>query len=207
VKSFVIAAALLALAAPASHAARLTKGSHVVWIGLNGNSSPLIGPTTSDTPFKGDEIGLHLAYSQFLTDAWAFILSGSIDAGNDTFDPKAPGPKVKATSSSWNVRVGFDRYAFIDDRVALYAGPGVLYWKGNAKVEGTGNSNLDKDWPDVKQIGLNGRVGMYARLSRHHALFGHIGQVLAYNSSEDASGKRTFWSNQHEGSVGLAIDW
>jgi len=154
-----------------------------------------------------DEIGLHLGYSHFVSNTWAFELSGGPDFGGDTFDPKGSGPKVKSTVGSWNARLGFDRYAFIDDRVALYAGPGVLYWRGHAKVEGTGDPDLDKDWPDVKQVGLNGRVGMYARLNTHHALFGHIGQVLAYNSSEDNAGKRSFWTNHHEGSVGLAVDW
>ena len=86
-------------------------------------------------------------------------------------------------------------------------GPGVRYEKANETVEGTGSPALDKDWPDVKQIGLNGRLGMYARLGEHYALFGHIGQVLAFNSAEDDAGKRTFWTNNHEGSVGLALDW
>jgi len=35
----------------------------------------------------------------------------------------------------------------------------------------------------------------------------HIGQVIGTNSGKDANGKATWWSNHHEGSVGLAVDF
>ena len=201
-----IAALLLILVAPEGMAARLAKGSHVIWVGLNGNDAQLVGPTAAGSSYEGGEIGFHVAYSQFLSDAWTVIVSGGADFGNDTFDPKGAGAKEKVTSRSWNARLGFDRYAFVNDDVALYAGPGVLYWRGHGKGEGFSDPTLDGNWPDVSQVGLNGRLGMYARLSAHYALFGHIGQVLAFNSADDSAGKRTFWTNHHEGSVGLVFD-
>ena len=193
----------ICLLATTAGAEPLGKGKSVVWVGVNGNTAQLLG-TGLVLPFEAGEIGVHLALSHFLSDAWTVVLSGGYDASNTTIEPAGAG-KDKFTSSSYNLRIGGDRYAFINQDVALYAGPGLIYWKGHAKFEpAVGSSDTG---PDVTQIGLNGRIGMYARLAGHAALFGHIGQVLATNSGEDSFGKFTWWSNQHEGSVGLAFDF
>lgn len=203
-----IAVVLVVLAVvPAAHAARLGRGNSVVWIGLLGNKAQLIGPTTGAANiYEADEIGLEVAYSRFLSDAWAGVVSGSVGAGREAFTPTG-GSEEKATSRSYAARVGLDRYAFIDDKVALYAGPGLLYWSGRAKYANSGIPNFDGDWPRVKQFGFNGRLGMYARLGAHSGLFGHIGQVLATNSADGTPGKNTWWTMHHEGSVGLALDF
>jgi hypothetical protein len=174
----------LAVLTCSADAARLGAGNSVLWVGLNGNESQLVGPTTgSGAIFGANELGAHVAYSYFISNAWTWILSGGFDVGNEQFEPTI-GPTEKFTSRSFNVRLGMDRYAFINDDVALYA-----------------------DWPDVSQIGFNGRVGMYARIGGGYGLFGHIGQVIAMNSASDDVGKNTWWSNHHEGSVGLAFDF
>jgi len=205
------------LLAPAAGAARLGTGKSVVWLGLNGNQTQLVGPTTglfdpttgqivTGQRFEEGEVGLHAAYSYFLSDAWTLVLSGGFDVGHETFEPKQ-GPKQVLSSFSWNARVGFDRYAFINDDVALYAGPGVLFWDGSAEFDGSRDPAIDIEWPETHQVGFNGRVGMYARFAPHYALFGHLGQVIAHNIAKDDSGKNTWWSNHHEGSVGLAVDY
>jgi hypothetical protein len=164
-----------------AQAERLGKGNSVVWIGLLGNKAQLIGPDTGPANiYEADEIGAHVAYSYFVSDQWAAVLSGSYGAGNEAFTA-AGGGKQKETSKSFAGRIGFDRYAFINDQVALYAGPGLTYWTGRATYENSGNPLVDGDWPKVKQIGFNGRLGMYARMGNHYGLFGHIGQVLATN--------------------------
>jgi hypothetical protein len=61
--------------------------------------------------------------------------------------------------------------------------------------------------PNTTELGFNGRIGMYARLSSRTGLFGHIGQVLSYTSGEDPIGKVSWWSSTHEGSIGLALDF
>ena len=189
-------------------------------MGLNGNRAQLAGPTTGGaagpTTFPGvaggsifetGEVGLHLAYSYFLSDAWAIALSGGFDVGRVTFQPKS-GHEETFSSNSWNARLGFDRYAFITDGVALYAGPGLLFWTGSAQYEGRlGSPNINFEWPQVKQIGVNGRIGMYARFAPHYGLFGHISQVIAHNKADDYAGESTWWSSHHEGSVGVAVDF
>ena len=196
-----------ALSVAPAQAARLGAGNSVIWVGLNGNKAQLVGPSTGDgNMFEGDEVGVHAAYSYFTSNAWAVIVSGGFDVGNETFKPSV-GTEAKFTSSSFSIRLGMDRYAFITDDVALYAGPGILYWRGNGEFEGSGNPLFDRNWPDVSQIGFNGRLGMYARLGGGYGLFGHVGQVIATNSASDSDGKNTWWTNHHEGSVGLAFDF
>jgi hypothetical protein len=195
-------------------AASLAKGSSVVWLGLNGNVAQLVGPATPHAVVtESPEFGVHVAYNHFLSDAWTLALSGGYDIGRRRFKysdsyaiPSLAGTEEKFTSESFNVRVGGDRYAFINDNVALYAGPGLQFWKGHGKYEGFG-LGVDGTWADVTQIGFNGRIGMYARFGGHSGLFGHIGQVIARNSDDDTPGKNTWWSNHHEGSVGLAFDF
>lgn len=196
--------ALVCLLASTAHADRLAKGRTVLWVGLNGNTAQLLLPG-GGPPYEGSELGVHVALNRFLSDAWSVVLSGGFDAGNTKFAPTGGSGDVKETSTSFNVRFGGDRYAFINDDVALYAGPGILFWKGHGKFENP--PAADQKFPDVTQIALNGRIGMYARISGHTALFGHIGQVLAMNSGDDTPGKYTWWSNHHEGSVGLAFDF
>jgi len=190
-----------------ARAERLAKGNSVVWFGLLGNKAQLIGPDTGPANiYEADEIGAHLAYSYFVSDQWAAVVSGSYGAGKESFTD-AGGAKQKETSKSFGGRIGFDRYAFINDEVALYAGPGLTYWSGRATYEGSGVPTVDGDWPKVKQFGFNGRIGMYARMGGHVGLFGHIGQVLATNSADGTPGKNTWWTMHHEGSVGLALDF
>jgi hypothetical protein len=196
----------LIAAAPASPAlaAKLAKGNSVVWVGLNGNKSHILtSPASLASTGEENELGMHLAYSRFLCDEWAGVVSGGFDFGGAKFEPTS-GTETKYTSSSYNVRLGMDRYAFINDDVALYAGPGLLYWRGKADYS---LGAAKTQWPEVTELAFNGRLGMYARLGSRLGLFGHIGQVIGTNSGKDANGKATWWSNHHEGSVGLAVDF
>lgn len=204
----------MCLSSSPAGAGRLARGSSVVWIGLNGNQAQLVGFGLGNAePIEESELGVHVAFSRFLSDTWAVALSGGFDAGSNTFkyassypNPTLAGTEEKFSSRSFNLRIGADRYAFINDDVAVYAGPGLMFWRGHARYEGFG-LGLDGTWPDVNQIGFNGRLGLYARLSGRSGLFGHVGQVLARNTDDDSAGKNTWWTSHHEGSVGLAVDF
>ena len=203
-----IASALFVLlgVAPSAQAARLTKGKHMIWAGLNGNRAQLLQPVfSSSSVFEAGEFGLHLAYSYFLTDAWTVVASGGFDASSLQLKPPS-GPTRRRSSNSWNMRLGFDRYAFINDDVALYAGPGFLFWRGKAEGDGYPDLLFNQDWPTVRQLAFNGRIGMYARFASHYGLFGHIGQVIGSNSSEPGGARITWWTSHHEGTVGVAVD-
>jgi len=111
----------------------------------------------------------------------------------------------KSDTYSFTARIGGDRYAFIDDNVAVYAGPGVFFTRGRWKSNGT--EDLTIEGPDTTEMGLNGRIGMYIRLGKGWALVGHVGQVLSRTSGKNSIGKVLWWSSTHEGSVGLAFDF
>jgi len=202
----------MCLSATPAGAERLSRGSSVVWIGLNGNQAQLVGfGFARGVPIERPALGVHVAFNRFLSDHWTMAVSGGFDAGSSNFkyassypNPTLAGTEEKFSSRSFNLRIGGDRYAFINDDVAVYAGPGLMFWRGSAKYEGFG-FGVDGRWANVTQLGFNGRMGLYARLRGHTALFGHVGQVLARNTDDDSAGKNTWWTNHHEGSVGLAV--
>jgi hypothetical protein len=211
-KRWTIAAAMLGAACLGAATARADHpgaGSSMFWIGLNGDRAQLVGPTTgSITTFENPEAGVHVSYAYFVSDAWTVELTGGYDFGRSRFEPANPLARTETfTSRSYSLRLGGDRFAFINDQVALYAGPGILYWRGSGKYAGSGTPGVDGDWPTVTQIAINGRIGMWARLAGPWALFGHIGQVIGDNRASDSNGKNDWWSSHHEGSVGLAFDY
>ncbi|MBI1799750.1 MAG: hypothetical protein HYR73_08690 [Candidatus Eisenbacteria bacterium] len=182
-------------------------GNSMFWLGLIGNRAQLVGPTTGETnTFENPEAGVHVAYSYFLSDEWTACVSGAYQVNSSEFSA-AIVPDQKFTSSSYVIRIGGDRFAFINDRAAVYAGPGITYWRGRGKFEGNPAPGVNGDWPDVTQYGFNGRLGLWARLGGPWALYGHIGQVIAHNSAKDTKGENTWWTSHHEGSVGLSLDF
>src|SRR5262245_47357232 len=110
-------------AATTAQAQRLAKGNCEIWVGLHGNKAQLIGPDTGPANiYEADEIGAHVAFSYFVSDQWAAVVSGDAGFGREAFTPTG-GTEQKETSKSFAGRIGFDRYAFINDQVAIYAGP------------------------------------------------------------------------------------
>jgi len=152
-----------------------------------------------------------------MTDHWTLGLAGGYHASRLTTDENNPNGSPLSTEKldthSFTVRVGGDRFAFIDDDVALYAGPGVVFTRGRAKDELTvkpptvGGGSVTG--PYSTEVGLNGRIGMYARLRPGVALFGHIGQVLSRTTASGSGelDKISWWTSTHEGAVGLAFDF
>jgi len=193
-----VTAILIGLAvslAGSARADRLGKGRSLVEIGIGGHSVP------------NGELGGQLGYFRFLSDQWTLGVSGGYYANRTKFESN---PSTQTFNAhSFTIRVGGDRYAFINDDVALYAGPGVLWTRGHDKTEfdaGPPVGSLTVE-ADTDVVGFNGRIGMYARLSRSTALYGHVGQVLSHSSREGGGTKTSSWSNSLEGSVGLAFDF
>jgi len=194
-----VTAILIGLAvslAGSARADRLGKGRSLLEIGIGGHSEPT------------NELGGQLGYFRFLSDQWTLGVSGGYYVNRLKSENSAYIQTVN--THSFTIRVGGDRYAFINDDVALYAGPGVLWARGHDKSEvvaipptvGSATSEGDED-----VVGFNGRIGMYARLSESAALYGHIGQVLSHSSQDFSASKFSSWSNSLEGSVGLAFDF
>lgn len=203
-----LAVCLAASFAAPARGERLGKGRSLVQIGVGGHTGEFGYPGfVAIGRYQSGEVGGELAYFRFLSDQWTLGISGGYHASRFKGEDKGGGFFSSQTNSthSFTVRIGGDRYAFINDDVALYAGPGVVWTRGRAKFEPVGFQPVEG--PDTDEWGLNGRIGMYARLGKGMALYGHIGQVLSYASGEDSTGKSSWWSSTHEGSVGLAFDF
>jgi hypothetical protein len=210
-----LAACLAASLAGPAHAERFGKGRSLLLVGIGGHTGEFTYPGIATFRFETGEVGGEIAYYRFLSDQWTLGISGGYHASGRKTDENNPNGTPLSTETfdthSFTVRVGGDRYAFIDDNVALYAGPGVFFTRGRAKSELTvrppATGGGGGDGPDATEVGLNGRIGMYAHLGKGTALFGHIGQVLSRTSSKDSTGKISWWSSTHEGALGLALDF
>jgi hypothetical protein len=206
--SHVSLAVCLAALAGSARADRLGKGGSLVEVGIGGHTGQFTYPgSVGVSHIQSGEVGGELAYFRFLSDAWTLGISGGYHASRFKGESGVSSPFLDQTYSthSFTVRIGGDRYAFINDDVALYAGPGVVWTRGRASFQS--GSLQPIEGADTDEWGLNGRIGMYARLGKSTALYGHIGQVLSYASGEDSTGKSSWWSSTHEGSVGLAFDF
>jgi hypothetical protein len=202
--ALLLIAAAASLATPA-RADRLGKGRSLVLVGIGGHRGQFVLGTVAQGHFEVGEVGGELAYYRFLSDQWTLGVAGGYHASASKLEATSSSTGTfKFDTHSFTVRVGGDRYAFIDDAVALYAGPGIFFTRSRAKEVLFGST---EEGPDATEVGLNGRVGMYARLGRGTALFGHIGQELSRASAKDSSGKFSLWTSTHEGSVGLAFDF
>ena len=196
----------LSIAVPA-HAQRLHKGNSLVLVGISGHSGEF---EFEGFRFETGEVGGHLACAHFLSDHWTVDLSGGYHFSRVKEEQNNPPETSTLDTHSFTGRIGGDRFAFIDDDVALYAGPGAFVTVGRAKsdfVMSPPVPGLRSQGPNTTEVGFNGRIGMYARLRKGAALFGHIGQNLSHSSGKDSAGKVTWWTSTHEGSVGLAFDF
>src|SRR5262245_4498689 len=198
-----------ALSFGSARAERLGKGDWLLSVGVAGHTGQFIesipglgaaGFTGAVFRFEQGEVGGTIALSRFLTDHWALELSGGYSAGREKTDDFL-GTRTKETRS-FTVRAGGDRYAFIDDDVALFVGPGLFFTRGHVTSTVTGIPG-----PDATELGLDARVGMYARLAKSTGFFAHIGQVLSYTSGVASEGKISWWSSTTKGSIGLAFDF
>lgn len=192
-----------------ARADRLGKGRSLVTVGIGGHRGQFVSVLPGFLSFPGavfriesGEVGGEIGYHRFLSDQWTV----GISAGYHVSRMVAESSDLTETdrTHSFTVRIGGDRYAFIDDNVAVYAGPGIFFTRGRWKSEAV---DFTIEGPDATEIGFNGRIGMYARLGKGWALTGHIGQVLSRTSGEDPVGKTNWWSSTSEGSAGLAMDF
>lgn len=211
----------LVLASPAS-AERLGKGRSVVSVGMSGHRGQFIqlaglvgSPEYLAVNGPGDagEVGGEAALARFLNDHWTIGLDLGYHASREKTGDQAPfyiNADIFRTQS-WTLRIGSDRYVLIDDGMALYAGPGVFVTQGRETFELTQPSAGGgiRVGPYSAEYGLNGRIGMYARLVGRSSLCAHIGQSFSHTSARAATSNKTWewWSSAPEGAFSLAFDF
>jgi hypothetical protein len=199
----------LTLLSGTAQAERLGRGSSLLLVGIGGHRGEFVAflPPLPSLSFPGSlsryetgEIGGEIAYYRFVSDRWTIGVSGGYHASSRKTEVEL---SEVTDTHSFTARIGSDRYAFIDDNVALFAGPGVFFRRGRWSST---DPVVDIDGPDATETGLNGRIGVYARVHEGWALFGFTGYVLSYTSGKNEIGKISWWGSTNEGSMGIAFE-
>lgn len=204
--------ALLVAASGVASAAGFEKGSSLFAVQLSEGVADLVDPTGAGnyiSAYDHSELGVQAQYWYFLKDEYALNLSGGIGFFSEINKPgqnAAPGATdFKYTQTSWQVRVGGDRVAKINDRFHIFAGPGIQLWSGKAKFDGGPSFTPALESKNVMRWALEGRIGMHIALSEQAGLFGQLGHYVGYASVTDKGSKATWWPSGHDGAIGFAL--
>jgi hypothetical protein len=129
--------------------------------------------------------------------------TGGIGTFKETDTPADPTEdKFEYSQSSWQFRVGADRFVHISPTFHLFVGPGIQYWSGNAKFE-EGATSVESE--NTTRIAFNGRLGAHVALSNSVGLEGHIGHYFGHASAEDAGAEVSWSPSGIESAVGLSF--
>jgi hypothetical protein len=191
-------------------AKEVEKGSAFLSIMLTHGTADLIAPeeftTGSVSAYDHSEWGGQAMYQYLISENWAIAPSVGIGTFSETDEPgdnALPGEAdFEYSQSSFNVRLGLDRFVNLSDGFALYVGPGIAYWNGKAKFEQDPN---EAESESVSRISLDGRIGGHIAVSETFNLTGYIGHYIGHASGEDAGAKASWWPSGTNGGMGFSF--
>jgi hypothetical protein len=203
-----VAIALCVVQAPA-HAEGLAKGSSILSFELTTGVADLTSTDGSGrvTAYDHSEWGGQVQFQHLLSDDWAIALSGGVGTFKETDTPGSSSPPLTTDfvykQSSWQARIGADRFVHISPKFHLFVGPGLQYWSGDARREDAGVST---ETNKTKRFAFNGRLGAHVGLGDRVALEGHIGHYVGHASATDDDGSKASWMpSGTESAVGFAF--
>jgi hypothetical protein len=191
------------------------KGANLFAIELGNGTADLYFEGTQGTvgnnyisAFDHSEIIAQVQGWHMMTDEYGLTVTAGVGFFNETDKPRASAPagteNFKYSQSSFNVRVGLDRFFSVGDQVMLYGGPGIEYWSGKSKFDYSANSVYpDFDSQNVGRTSLNGRIGTIIHINDTVGFGGHIGHSIGMASATDQGRKATWWPSHLEGAGGL----
>lgn len=196
--------------APAHASEGLAKGSSILSFEATTGVADLVAAESltpgSISAYDHSEWGGGIQFQHLLSDDWALALSGGIGTFSETDKPGTnalPGTDdFKYTQSSWNARIGADRFVHISPKFHLFVGPGIQYWSGKDKRE-SGTTSFES--VRTKRIAFNGRMGAHVALGNSVGLEGHIGHYLGHATATDTGAKATWSPSGTESAVGFAF--
>jgi hypothetical protein len=201
-------AALVLFAVAPVRAEGLAKGSSLLSIQLTTGTADVVTPeggTGGITAygFAHSEWGGQIHFQRLLSDDWALALSGGIGTFKETDTPSDPAEdEFVYKQSSWQARVGADRFVHISPTFHLFVGPGIQYWSGKAKFE-EGTVSVESE--NSTRWALNGRMGAHVALGDKVGLEGHLGHYWGFASAKDAGAKVSWTPSGIESAVGFAF--
>ncbi len=208
-----VAGAALATAflfAPA-RAEGLAKGSNILALQLAHGDGDFVSPESgggSISAFDHTEWGGQIQFQRLLSDNWALAFSGGIGTFSETdkYGDNAPpnSPDGKYTQSSWNIRVGADRFVHLSPDFHLFVGPGLEYWSGSAEYDFPAESFVTETGTTTR-ISLTGRIGAHVGLGSSLALNGYIGGYMGSASADQAGAEASWMPSGNQGAIGLAL--
>src|SRR5687768_4494918 len=200
------------LVAPALAQEGLGKGSTVLSFQLAHGDGDFV--TAEDgtgfiTAYQNPEWGGQAQIQHFITANWALAASVGIGTFKETDEPgtNAPPatPDFEYSQSSFNVRVGFDRFAHISEGFHLYVGPGIQIWSGDQTRDFGVGPELESE--SVSRIGLNGRIGAHVGLREYLGFIGGTGALIAEASAEHAGAAASWPASGNHGALDIAFDF
>jgi hypothetical protein len=207
-----VAALVTALLFAPAKAAELAKGGNIISLQLTHGDADFVSPelgTGSISAFDHSEWGGQLQLQHMLSNTWALAVSygiGTFKETNTYGDNALPGtPDGEYTQSSWNVRVGADRFVSLADDVHLFAGPGIEYWSGDAEYDFPPAYGPTAETGTTNRVSLTGRVGVHIGLSSSLALNGHFGCYIGSASADQAGAEASWMPSGNQGALGLAL--
>ena len=209
-KRLLLAVALLAISASAAIAA---DGPKSTFLGLQVSTgdADLAGEFGAGTAAAYDhsEYGFKLEYWNLMGPDYAFTLSGGLGMFGEENKPgsnAAPGTGTfKYSQSSWNIRVGGDRFVPLGERAYVFFGPGLEYWTGKAKFEDDTPPALTYETESTTRISLHARLGAHMMVGETWGVTVQAGQKVGTATYEEAGAKTTWWPSSLDGSMGLVF--
>jgi hypothetical protein len=201
-----LAAFALFAIAPA-HAEGLAKGSSILSFQATTGTADLTTGRGGGriTAYDHSEWGGQVSFQHLMSDDWAIALSGGIGTFKETDEPGNSSPPLTTDfvykQSSWQARIGADRFVHISPSFHLFVGPGLQYWSGKAKSEDAG---VETETVRTKRFAFNGRMGAHVALSDGVALIGHLGHYLGHASATSDGAKASWMPSGTESAVGFA---
>ena len=205
----ILVLATLLLAAGATNALAVGKGSSMLALQITNGTADLYDPSDAGdyiSAYDHSEYGFRAEYWSLMSDDYAFSLAAGIGMFSETDKPGStapPGsPDVKYSQSSFSIRVGGDRVVNVGERGMLFFGPGLEYWSGKAKFEGFGPGPA-VETESVTRISLSARLGGHMMVGEGWGVTTQVGTKVGSASAEDTGSKVTWWPSSLDGNVGL----
>jgi hypothetical protein len=195
--------ALLLLPVLAS-ASSLEKGASLLAIQLSRGGADLTGDAGGVlATFQRSEVGLQGQYWYFMAKEYAVNVTGGIGyfKESDTADPNLS-TDLTLSSSSWQFRLGGDRFAQLTDKLQLFAGPGIQIWGGKAKAE---DPFGEVEGPSTTRYALSGRIGTHILIGENFGLIGQIGQYWGYATASEGAMETKWLPSSSEGAMGFSF--
>jgi hypothetical protein len=187
-------------------AASLEKGASLLAIQLTRGGADLTGDVGGAlATFQRGEVGLQGQYWYFLAKEYAVTVAAGIGyfKESETADPASLGATdLTLSSSSWQFRVGGDRFAQLTDKLQVFAGPGIQMWGGKAKAE---DPNGEFEGASTSRFALNGRIGATILMGQNFGLTGHIGQYWGYATASEGAMETKWLPSGSEGAMGFSF--